>query len=86
MGAQDLYVLVCTVHSMQVVGPATTTEGQHLENCGVVTRSKTKFKERLTVRNYREPLVQNRKTHTLGWKVVAGVYPSMQSRYTGAVS
>ena len=28
--------------------------------------------------------MQNRKTHTLGWKVVAGVYPSMQSRYTGA--
>ena len=30
--------------------------------------------------------MQNRKTHTLGWKVVAGVYPSMQSRYTGAAS
>ena len=77
---------VCTVHSMQVVGPATTTEGQHLENCGVVTRSKTKIKKRLTIRNYRGPLLQNRKTHTLGWEVVVGVYPSMQSRYTGAVS
>ena len=33
-----------------------------------------------------EPIVQNRKTHTLGWKVVAGAYPSMQGRCTGAAS
>ena len=68
---------VCTVHSMQVVGPATTTERQYLENRGVVTGSKrNKIKERLTVRNYRKPLVQNRKTHTLGWKVWESISPT----------
>ena len=67
---------------MQVVGPATTTEGQHLEKCGIVTRSKTKIKERLTARNYREPLVQNRKT---GGKWLQGCTPQC-SRYIGAAS
>ena len=33
-----------------------------------------------------EPIVRDQKTHTLGWKVVAGAYPSMQGRYTGAPS
>ena len=32
-----------------------TTEGQHLENCGVVTRSKTKIKKRLTYIYLRKP-------------------------------
>ena len=40
---------VCTVHSMQVVGPATTTEGQHLEKLRSYDCIKTK--EQLTIRN-----------------------------------
>ena len=39
---------VCTVHSMQVVGPATTTEGQHLEKLRSYDCIKTK--EQLTIK------------------------------------
>ena len=39
----------CTVHSMQVVGPATTTEGQHLEK--MRSHDCIKTKEQLTIRN-----------------------------------
>ena len=76
--------MCCTLHAGS--GACHDHRGSTPRNCGVVIRSKTKIKEWLTVGNYMEPTVQNRKTHTLGWKVVAGAHPSTQGRYTGAAS
>ena len=63
---------VCTVHSMQVVGPAKTTEGQNLEKLRSYDCIKTKEQltiRKLTIRTYRGPLVHLLKKFQMALKI-----------------